>query len=52
MADKIVVCKECGEDFAFTEGEQQFYHEKGFTEPKKCPDCRRKDKKRDNVVRR
>ena len=28
MADKTLVCKDCGADFVFTEGEQQFYAEK------------------------
>ena len=42
MADKILVCKDCGADFVFTEGEQQFYAEKGFdNEPQRCPDCRK-----------
>ena len=42
MADKTSVCKDCGADFVFTEGEQQFYAEKGFdNEPQRCPDCRK-----------
>ena len=42
MADKTLVCKVCGADFVFTEGEQQFYAEKGFdNEPQRCPDCRK-----------
>jgi ribosomal protein S27E len=42
MADKTVKCKDCGNDFIFTEGEQAFYKEKGFeNEPQRCPDCRR-----------
>ena len=42
MADKTLVCKDCGADFVFTEGEQQFYAEKGFdNEPHRCPDCRK-----------
>ena len=42
MADKTLVCKACGADFVFTEGEQQFYAEKGFdNEPQRCPDCRK-----------
>ena len=42
MADKTLVCKDCGADFVFTEGEQQFYAEKGFdNEPQRCPDCRK-----------
>lgn len=41
MADKNLTCKDCGSTFVFTEGEQQFYAEKGFTnEPVRCKDCR------------
>ena len=28
--DKTLVCKECGAEFVFTAGEQEFYAEKGF----------------------
>ena len=39
--DKILVCKDCGNEFTFTAGEQEFYAEKGFeNEPKKCKACR------------
>ena len=39
--DKTLKCNECGNDFVFTAGEQEFYAEKGFqNEPKKCKDCR------------
>ncbi|TDT51069.1 zinc-ribbon domain-containing protein [Fonticella tunisiensis] len=42
MADKTIVCKDCGKEFIFTEGEQAFYREKGFeNEPQRCPECRR-----------
>ena len=42
MADKTIVCKDCGNEFVFTEGEQAFYAEKGFTnEPVRCPECRK-----------
>ena len=42
MADKTLVCKDCGKEFIFSEGEQQFYKEKGFeNDPVRCPDCRR-----------
>ena len=27
--DKTLVCKECGNEFVFTAGEQEFYAEKG-----------------------
>ena len=39
--DKTLVCKECGQEFTFTAGEQEFYAEKGFTnEPQRCKACR------------
>ncbi len=39
--DKILVCKECGKEFVFTAGEQEFYAEKGFeNEPQRCKECR------------
>ena len=42
MTDKTIVCRDCGQEFVFTVGEQEFYAEKGFTnEPVRCKDCRR-----------
>ena len=42
MVDKTIVCKDCGSEFIFTEGEQAFYQEKGFTnDPVRCPECRK-----------
>lgn len=39
--DKTLICKECGAEFVFTAGEQEFYAEKGFTnEPQRCKSCR------------
>ncbi len=41
MADKSLVCTDCGKEFVFTAGEQDFYAQKGFTNPpSRCPDCR------------
>lgn len=35
--DKTLICKECGAEFIFTAGEQEFYAEKGFVnEPQRC----------------
>ena len=49
MADKTIVCKDCGKDFLFTENEQAFYKEKGFdNEPQRCADCRRSRKQERN----
>ena len=39
--DKTLVCKDCGAQFVFTAGEQEFYAEKGFqNEPTRCKECR------------
>ena len=39
--DKTLVCKDCGQEFVFTAGEQEFYAEKGFqNEPTRCKACR------------
>ncbi len=39
--DKTITCKDCGESFVFTAGEQGFYLEKGLiNEPQRCPNCR------------
>lgn len=44
-ADKTLTCQDCGMDFVFTAGEQEFYAQKGFTnEPTRCPACRQKRK--------
>ena len=38
--DKTLICKDCGNEFIFTAGEQEFYAEKGFqNEPLRCKDC-------------
>ena len=43
--DKIIICKDCGKEFTFTVGEQNFYEQKGFTnEPVRCKECREKKK--------
>lgn len=39
--DKTLTCRDCGQEFTFTAGEQEFYATKGFTnEPTRCPNCR------------
>jgi len=40
--DKQLQCSDCGREFTFTAGEQEFYASRGFqNEPKRCPECRR-----------
>jgi len=41
VAEKTLVCKDCGAEFVFTEGEQEFYSQKGFSDPMRCPECRK-----------
>ncbi|HYE10727.1 MAG TPA: zinc-ribbon domain-containing protein [Patescibacteria group bacterium] len=49
MADKTLVCKDCGKELVFTESEQAFYKEKGFeNEPQRCPECRKARKQQKN----
>lgn len=39
--DRTMTCNDCGAEFTFTSGEQEFYASKGFTNPpSRCPNCR------------
>jgi CxxC-x17-CxxC domain-containing protein len=41
LQDKTIFCKDCGESFLFSAGEQGFFLEKGLlNEPQRCPSCR------------
>jgi len=41
FADKSLTCRDCGQPFTFTVGEQEFFSSRGFTnEPSRCPECR------------
>ena len=47
MEDQILQCRDCGTEFVFTTGEQQFYESKGFYDdvgrivaPRRCVECR------------
>ena len=43
--DKTLTCVDCGCEFTFTAGEQQFYREKGLdNEPKRCKEWKKKKK--------
>ena len=42
FADRTLTCRDCGQQFAFTAGEQEFYQSRGLTnDPGRCPECRR-----------
>lgn len=41
FADKMLTCRDCGSEFVFSGGEQEFYAQKGLVnEPGRCPECR------------
>ena len=41
LKDKTLTCRECGQEFTFTAGEQEFYMSRGLlNEPRRCPECR------------
>ncbi len=41
LKDKTLVCRDCGQEFTFTVGEQQFYSSRRLlNEPRHCPECR------------
>jgi CxxC-x17-CxxC domain-containing protein len=43
FADRDLLCSSCGAEFVFSAGEQQFFHERGFTnDPKHCRGCKAK----------
>ena len=43
FADRSLSCRECGNAFAWTAGEQEFYQQKGLLhEPQRCPECRQR----------
>ena len=40
-ADKTLACRDCGQAFIFSTGEQEFFASRGFTnEPSRCETCR------------
>ncbi len=41
LTDKTLVCRDCGQEFTFSAGEQEFFASRGLqNEPKRCPQCR------------
>lgn len=40
MADQQITCRDCGQSFVFTDGEQEFYASKQLSAPQRCKDCR------------
>lgn len=51
--DEKLVCEDCGMEFMFTVGEQEFYAEKGLVnKPKRCPECRKKRRQKNRKSRK
>lgn len=40
MSDKALTCADCNQEFVFTASEQEFFAERQFSEPRRCPACR------------
>ncbi|HSA07211.1 MAG TPA: zinc-ribbon domain containing protein [Candidatus Gastranaerophilales bacterium] len=38
--DQQVQCAECSQTFVFSAEDQDFYRQKGYSTPKRCPVCR------------
>jgi CxxC-x17-CxxC domain-containing protein len=39
--DRSLTCRDCGQTFVFTSGEQEFFASRGFqNDPSRCPSCR------------
>jgi CxxC-x17-CxxC domain-containing protein len=49
MSDQTLTCRDCGQQFVFSAGEQAFYQERGFSPPMRCPACRQKRKQDRNT---
>jgi CxxC-x17-CxxC domain-containing protein len=41
FVDRTLTCRDCGREFIFSAGEQEFYQSRGLqNEPRRCPECR------------
>jgi CxxC-x17-CxxC domain-containing protein len=38
--DKTLTCADCNVQFTFTASDQEFYADRQFSEPRRCPSCR------------
>ena len=51
MADITISCRDCNNDFQFTEGEQEHFAKLNFSNPIRCKDCRNAKKSRHEAPR-
>ena len=52
METKIIKCKICGNEFEWSEDEQQFYLDRKLVEPRRCLECRTKRKSDKETITR
>ena len=52
METKLITCIQCENEFEFTAVEQQYFQDKGFDDPKRCPACRRHKSRSDREKKR
>ncbi len=46
LQDRVLTCRDCGEQFVFSAGEQAFFASKGLqNDPQRCPSCRAEAKR-------
>ena len=38
--DRTITCGDCGQGFTHSADDQEFFAQKGYTDPKRCPNCR------------
>lgn len=51
-SDKLLTCRDCGREFVFSVGEQQFYQARGLQhEPRRCAECRSTRRQSDGNAR-
>lgn len=39
-----MICKQCNKEFELTDGEREYYKANNLFEPKRCKECRKKNK--------
>lgn len=44
LTDTKINCVDCDTQFVLSLGEQRWFKDKGFSMPKRCPDCRARRK--------
>jgi CxxC-x17-CxxC domain-containing protein len=38
--DRTIICRDCGQEFVFSAGEQEFFAQREFADPVRCSGCR------------